>query len=208
LIGNLTYVAAVVLIPLVPALILYKFLPEGTTKVSGPFKGLDIKLSGAFAGYFLVLLIVTSFVVFLINRTPEVKDNQFAVYTVTGQVDVRSDPQSPIDYNRLKLSLLPPDIIVKPNGSFSFEIPVKPGQGGGPEFPDLIVGHEDANYGKVVISLKENSPYKSQDYTEDQQFAVRYDRPRKTISIEPAIRLTRATKSYNPSSDAIAKPTQ
>src|SRR5258705_5318010 len=47
--------AAILLLPLIPAFILYKFLPS-KTNVSGPFKGLNLKLTGAFAGYFLLVL--------------------------------------------------------------------------------------------------------------------------------------------------------
>jgi hypothetical protein len=47
--------AAVLLLPLIPAFLLYKFLPS-KTNVSGPFKGLNLKLTGAFGGYFLLVL--------------------------------------------------------------------------------------------------------------------------------------------------------
>ena len=47
--------AAMLLLPLLPAFLLYKFLPSKTS-VSGPFKGLNIKLTGAFGGYFLLVL--------------------------------------------------------------------------------------------------------------------------------------------------------
>jgi hypothetical protein len=53
--------AAVLLLPLIPAFLLYKFLPSRTS-VSGPFKGLNLKLTGAFGGYFL--LVITSIGVF------------------------------------------------------------------------------------------------------------------------------------------------
>jgi hypothetical protein len=46
---------AILLLPLVPAFLLYKFLPS-KTNVSGPFKGLNVKLTGAFGGYFLLVL--------------------------------------------------------------------------------------------------------------------------------------------------------
>jgi hypothetical protein len=45
----------ILLLPLVPAFLLYKFLPS-KTNVSGPFKGLNVKLTGAFGGYFLLVL--------------------------------------------------------------------------------------------------------------------------------------------------------
>src|SRR5688572_23964584 len=47
--------AAILLLPLIPAFLLYKFLPS-KTNVSGPFKGLNLKLTGAFGGYFLLVL--------------------------------------------------------------------------------------------------------------------------------------------------------
>ena len=54
--NSLLYVlAAVMLLPLIPAFLLYKFLPSRTS-VGGPFKGLNIKLTGAFGGYFLLVI--------------------------------------------------------------------------------------------------------------------------------------------------------
>jgi hypothetical protein len=48
--------AFVLIIPLIPALIIYKYLPSKTA-VKGPFKGLNINLTGAFGGYFLLVII-------------------------------------------------------------------------------------------------------------------------------------------------------
>lgn len=58
--SSILYLLAGFLIPLIPAYILYKTLPAQTS-VSGPFKGLTINLSGAFAGYFLLVLIAFAF---------------------------------------------------------------------------------------------------------------------------------------------------
>ena len=49
--------AAIMLVPIIPAYVLYKYLPASDTDVSGPFKGLSVKLKGAFAGYFLLVLV-------------------------------------------------------------------------------------------------------------------------------------------------------
>ena len=49
--------AAIFFIPLLPAFVIYKFLPESETNVEGPYKKLNLKLKGAFAGYFLLVLI-------------------------------------------------------------------------------------------------------------------------------------------------------
>ena len=208
--SDLTYLASVVLVPLLPAFLLYKFLPPGRTEVGGPFKGLDIKLSGAFAAYFLVVLIMTSLLVFLIRTKPAPPcpicptppATQYEVYTVTGKVDLERVPDSgKIDYRQLTLSLAPPERTVKPDGSFSFQIPVRPGQSGQPEFPDLIIGHEDSAYDSATIPLDEKSPYQQQGFT------VNYDRAAKTIVLKPEIRLTyEKTRPFLP--QAIATPVQ
>jgi hypothetical protein len=49
--------AAILIVPLVPAFIIYKFLPASDTDVSGPYQGLSLKLKGAFAGYFLLVIV-------------------------------------------------------------------------------------------------------------------------------------------------------
>ncbi|MDB5207839.1 MAG: hypothetical protein JWR72_2914 [Flavisolibacter sp.] len=49
--------AAILFLPVIPAYILYKFLPASDTDVSGPYQGLSIKLKGAFAGYFLLVIV-------------------------------------------------------------------------------------------------------------------------------------------------------
>lgn len=68
--------AAILLLPLVPAFLLYKFLPS-RTNVSGPFKGLSIKLTGAFGGYFLlVLTAVAVFFPLLKNDQAKIIDQQ------------------------------------------------------------------------------------------------------------------------------------
>ena len=52
--------AAILVFPLIPAFFIYKFLPVGTgddVDVSGPFSGLSLKLKGAFAAYFLLVVV-------------------------------------------------------------------------------------------------------------------------------------------------------
>ena len=49
--------AAILFLPIIPAYILYKFLPASDTDVSGPYQGLSLKLKGAFAGYFLLVIV-------------------------------------------------------------------------------------------------------------------------------------------------------
>jgi hypothetical protein len=45
-----------VLVPLVPAVLIYKLFPSTTLTVSGPFAGLTVNASGAFAGYLIIFV--------------------------------------------------------------------------------------------------------------------------------------------------------
>lgn len=63
---SILYLLVGFLVPLIPAYILYKTLPAETS-VSGPFQGLKINLSGAFGGYFLLVLIAFGFSLKLIT---------------------------------------------------------------------------------------------------------------------------------------------
>src|SRR5579863_6081769 len=47
----------IILLPILPAYILFAALPS-RADVTGPFHGLEIKLGGAFAGYFLLVVLV------------------------------------------------------------------------------------------------------------------------------------------------------
>lgn len=60
--------AAILLLPVIPAYILYKFLPASDTDVGGPYKGLSIKLKGAFAGYFLLVIVGTALQYVIMNN--------------------------------------------------------------------------------------------------------------------------------------------
>jgi len=188
MLGDLTYIVVVVLVPLIPAFLLYRFLPEGATDVNGPFKGLTIKLSGSFAGYFLVLLTATSLLVFLIKTKPSPPPcpacppppaNRYDVYTVTGKVDL---DRSGLNSSQVTLSLLPPLVNWGDEGDFSFDIPVRPGQSGDLNFPKLQLKSDVSGGGKQTIDL--------QATTGDGFRIVRNDGA-KTISIVPSIVLAR-----------------
>lgn len=68
----------VVLLPIIPAYLLFTALP-GKAAVSGPLKGFRINLSGAFAGYFALVLLLISSLRILIPSPP-------LKWAVSGQV--------------------------------------------------------------------------------------------------------------------------
>lgn len=63
--------AAILLLPLFPAFIIYKFLPASDTDVSGPYQGLSLKLKGAFAGYFLLVIVGVALQYVVMNNKQE-----------------------------------------------------------------------------------------------------------------------------------------
>jgi hypothetical protein len=206
MLGDLTYVVVVVLVPTIPAFLLYKYLPKGKTTVGGPFRGLDIKLSGAFAGYFLVLLIATSLTVFLIKQRPapvvQPAVHQYEVYTVRGKIDLQKtgDQSARFDYKQLSFSLEPSQQQVLPDGSFTLEIPVKRNQTGQLDFPTVTVEYADPqNAGQPYEA---GTIHLARDYQYEQDFKVIHDPNAKTIDVKPNIPLAR--RAYSPTT--IAQP--
>lgn len=53
------------IIPLIPSILIYKLFPDTKVSASGPFSGLNLKTSGAFAAYICTLIAG----VFIINNT-------------------------------------------------------------------------------------------------------------------------------------------
>ncbi|HEV2719306.1 MAG TPA: hypothetical protein VG323_04745 [Thermoanaerobaculia bacterium] len=49
------------LLPLIPAILLFKLLPGGNTEVEGPLAGLKVKLGGAFGGYVALTAFLATF---------------------------------------------------------------------------------------------------------------------------------------------------
>lgn len=84
----LFHLSTILLIPLIPAFILYKFLPS-KTMITGPFKGLNLNLTGAFGGYFLLVLISISLTYFVLKNQlmEQVKESQLTIASLNRQVD-------------------------------------------------------------------------------------------------------------------------
>jgi hypothetical protein len=77
----------ITLLPIVPAYVLFRLLPSKAA-VSGPFKGLKMNLSGAFAGYFLVFLT-------LIGIRGNFEGTAYQEWLVKGTVALSDSPAPP-----------------------------------------------------------------------------------------------------------------
>jgi len=140
---NLVWVFTAILLPIVPALLLYKLLPS-TADVSGPFHGLKIKLGGAFAGYFLLVLVV-----FFWPRPKAA----YEVWTVKGMIQDESGAALPQE--KFNVNIQPRTIDYTQNeGTFEMDILVKRGQSGQPKFPKLLVEWQPAQaFGNAYVHL-------------------------------------------------------
>jgi hypothetical protein len=103
------------ILPLIPAFIIFKLLPS-TTIVRGPFKGLNIDLSGAFASYFLLFIISMPIMKKLIN-----KEDLYEVWNVKGKV-IDGQTSLPIDLSQNPHLVVQPPDKVHNTGDFSFKI--------------------------------------------------------------------------------------
>lgn len=117
--------ATLILLPIVPAFVLFAALP-GDAAVSGPLKGFKINLSGAFAGYFSVLLLCISCYKIWEPQTRSAVHK----WTILGRVvDAAGNPIQPLDVTNVTLS--PPILQPANDGNFMLtftELPTDDGQ--------------------------------------------------------------------------------
>jgi hypothetical protein len=110
--NTFSILAFLVLVPLLPAILLFKFLPS-TAVVSGPLSGFTVNLGGAFGGYFAL---VTALSVFYIHDVKKPVD----VWTVSGRIE---GPR----HTEIDCELSPPVLRVTEGNKFSWQVPVVKG---------------------------------------------------------------------------------
>ncbi|UCC97200.1 MAG: hypothetical protein JSW66_15300 [Phycisphaerales bacterium] len=134
---HIIFLLMVFLVPFPPAYLLYKKLPSETI-VTGPFKGLNINLTGAFGGYFLLVLLALGFAYFAL--TPAKPSCE--VWNLTGRLEIRpADPNMDTESGYVddaRIDVVPPNLKVGSSGNFTMKIIVEPGHVEGErDFPVL-----------------------------------------------------------------------
>lgn len=133
-----------VLVPLIPAYILFKFLASqgSVTSADGSaakLLGLKIQLGGAFAGYFALLVVLLyAFKPYLTPPPARL------VWTLQGQVV--DDHQQPVPITGDNFALLPqqrPPISTNAAGGFLLDFIADPQNPGGVTFPVITVSYGD-----------------------------------------------------------------
>ncbi len=133
---DILYLAAMILLPIVPAFLLFKLL-AAAGQVSGKLMGFSIKLGGAFAGYFAVLLL-------LMFELP-VWHPTYSVLQFHGTVtDENGNPIQPLDEK--DITLVPDDLMLIPGGEFEVKFTVANN-----DWPTLSISHPNYKVDNIVL---------------------------------------------------------
>lgn len=141
---SLVTLCFIILLPIVPAYLLFKAIPSSNATVTGPFKGLQFKLGGAFAGYFALVLVI-------IYTAPQWnRPEAYKMWTVEGKLlDVGGPAIQPLRQQDILVD--PPFIKFWQDGSFQLFITPVPSQNGHLAFPKITI--HPATYEELTIPL-------------------------------------------------------
>ena|GEM_PF-1185159 len=185
-------IAAIVLLPIIPAYILYKALPDEAF-VRGPLKGFNIQLNGAYAGYFATLLLM---IVFCSTLLPRI--SKYEPWTVEGTIRLE-DKGSTIENTRILVK--PPNQDIYPDGRFFIKNILLP-ENKGAEKPSLIIQKE--GYKVETLILSEEPPYQKGFIN----YSIKYSIEDKTIRISKPIVLEQKVRmiEYTEKGACAARP--
>ncbi|HTS45817.1 MAG TPA: hypothetical protein VMH01_15565 [Puia sp.] len=174
-INLISSLAAILLIPLLPAYIIYKFLPSRTA-VKGPFRGLHINLTGAFGGYFLLVIITVGLFYYQSNNqlAKDLKEanlkldsvnsqllklnnditnarSKYQVWKMLGKLDSRSPEMTKIFIDEKSIS-------INALGKFDASMVIRTDHNRNVQLPDAVCFfNKNEGYSVVDLSQKENA---------------------------------------------------
>jgi hypothetical protein len=125
-----------VALPLVPAVLIYRYFPDTKVAASGPLAGMTVKTSGAFAAYLIVFLLIFA----MVNPIKDVIGGSMRPFwEIKGKVKLVDENGKPISGEDLNLLTkitfeITPDPLDHARGKLSLKVP----QVGG-EIPEISV---------------------------------------------------------------------
>ncbi|MBN1572141.1 MAG: carboxypeptidase regulatory-like domain-containing protein [Deltaproteobacteria bacterium] len=185
-----------ILLPIVPAYILYKFLPSKAS-AKGPFKGLSLQLKGAFAAYFLLFISLSGMLVaYLLNTKSE--SEIYDLWKIRGWVKLEEDG----DESMVNYTISPEILKVDPGkvGNFIITGVPLPAKTSGVISPTKLT-IEMEGYETIEICLDKRKPGVSTDYEHETVEEVKFDEISKTITINSSsspIIQRKLKEKYNP----------
>ena len=183
---QLVVLSVLVLLPLIPAFLLFKLLPS-SADVKGPFAGFNVALGGAFAGYVALTVFVATF------YAQNLRPRTFRTWVVSGQLEFPGGGERP----PIRWDVGPPMLQLDASNRFYFQIPVADGS----ELPDLVL--EANGYPVKSVMLSASARYGAANYKKKvnvKEAKVEFEDP--IVFEKPA-----AAPAYSPPSDAAAPVT-
>jgi hypothetical protein len=139
----------IVLLPMIPAYFLFRNLPS-TGNVEGTFKGMEVKLGGAFAGYFIVIILIFHYMDKWSPAAPPPPPPTAEVWHLSGQLaDSAGHALDPLDIK--DFSFAPRTFDATAGGNFTLTFVTQPAQGGGTIYPELTISHKKLLPMKIVL---------------------------------------------------------
>jgi len=172
---DLLYMAAVILMPIVPAFLLFRLIPGSKAGARGPFKGLKLKLSGAFAGYFLVMLVAFE----LVRRVLE--PSQVQNWHVAGEVSLEDGTSAQTPVTAVRMRIKPPHSDIEDDtGHFAFVLPIDRHHSSGWDVPHLIISCPGYQTAGVALDPEGRQ---NADFEDPIQKHLRLDKKQREIDV-------------------------
>jgi hypothetical protein len=136
-----------VLLPMIPAVIMFKAFPSTTGEGAGVFWGWHWKFGGAFAAYLIVAMLL------YVAVKSDLQPRDVEVWTVRGKVEAN---QVPNIENVLQVRSVPQTLSVEADGSYEMKILVLR-SGRELQFPRIFLGLSHGCGNVIPISLDEKA---------------------------------------------------
>ena len=138
--------ALYVLLPMIPAIVIYRLFPDTRVALSGPLANLTLKSTGAFAAY--VVTVILGF--FLVRNTHAIIAGMVhPMWTIKATLELHDkngkklDDQAPLKFLSVALT---PDVRVKEGEFIKLRVPST-----GVNTPEYLITFDIPNFGKQTI---------------------------------------------------------
>jgi hypothetical protein len=175
------YMLLILLLPVIPAFLLFRFLPS-SADVQGPFQGFTVKLGGAFAGYFVTVLL--SWLVARSLLEPTWSDN----WNVVAHIAFDGTPPNHPSPKSATVLVQPPSPDIKDSGELQMMVPIPRVHSEAIYIPTLVVAAD--GYETADVPLDPDN--KHLGALNGQDYQVTFDEVHHLIRIGKPIVLTKA----------------
>ena len=180
---DLTYMLVILLLPMVPAFLLFRFLPS-TASVKGPMKGMSVKFGGAFGGYIGAVLIAWQIAGSLL--APNWSDNWNVVAHI--EFDGAAGGSPPV--GEAVVVVRPPSAAIDPGGTVQMPVSIPRVSQTALGIQRLIVSYD--GYAPVTVPLAPSGASEAAYGGDD--YKVTFDQSSRQIVIGRPIVLTKAAR--------------